>query len=55
MFGYDNNGNIYFIKFNEYYRIDINKNDIIELIKLNNINNNNISSDIKKIEYKKNK
>jgi hypothetical protein len=49
MFGYDNNGNIYFIKLDEYYRIDIDKNDLIELIKLNNINN--ISS--KKIEYKK--
>jgi hypothetical protein len=49
MFGYDNNGNIYFTKLDEYYRIDIDKNDLIELIKLNNINK--ISS--KKIEYKK--
>jgi hypothetical protein len=49
MFGYDNNGNIYFIKLDEYYRIDINKNDYIELIKLNNINIININ----KIEYKK--
>ena len=35
MFGYDNNGNIYLIKSDEYYRIDIDKNDLIELIKLN--------------------
>jgi len=49
MFGYDNNGNIYFIKSNEFYRIDINKNDHIELIKLKNLSN--ILSE--KIEYKK--
>lgn len=49
MFGYDNNGNIYFIKSNEFYRIDINKNDNIELIKLKNLSN--ILSG--KIEYKK--
>jgi len=49
MFGYDNNGNIYFIKSNEFYRIDINKNDNIELIKLKNLSN--ILSE--KIEYKK--
>jgi len=49
MFGYDNNGNIYFIKSNEFYRIDINKNDVIELIKLKNLSN--ILSE--KIEYKK--
>ena len=49
MFGYDNNGNIYIIKLGEYYRIDIDKNDLIELIKLNN--KHNIIE--KKIEYKK--
>lgn len=49
MFGYDNNGNIYFIKSNEFYRIDINKNNHIELIKLKNLSN--ILSE--KIEYKK--
>ena len=49
MFGYDNNGNIYFIKSNEFYRIDIDKNDLIELIKINN--SNNIITN--KIDYKK--
>lgn len=49
MFGYDNNGNIYFIKSHDIYRIDIDKNDLIELIKLNNLDN--IITN--KIDYKK--
>lgn len=48
-FVYDVNGNIYVFKNNEYYLININKNDDIELEKIINKYNDNTKIELKKI------
>ena len=46
---YDGNGNIYVFKNDEYYLININKNDDIELEKIINKHNDNSKIELKKI------